>query len=506
MIWRFFVLLFFVKSLVFGQKRVLLYSNSSPEEGIRNTLVQKSRSFGINLVYSSSLDSVSNYEAIFFLDFDDEKLSVKENAVLLAFFKNGGGVIGSQNIFRSKITKLWYEQMFGVLQEDTAKRLELDLIPVRNLGGIELSPLWRLSNVSIVSPKVPKYLKPVLITLDANAVAWTGTSEFGNKIYLTSVKLESKSLENDEFFKAIMGGVNTVLSERQIQKVETVTVPAISDFRMQNLASGFQNARAFEYFSKDFCVILNGNGEVLNYKFASKELVSLGVFEKLQDATDITFDPEFELNGYAYFYSVGEKAKVQRIKLLSSSKAETDDFLAESSLPTKNVIISKNDTSNIGMPKYYQGKRFDFDLKDVLWVSTLNAEGQVIDREPFVLDFSKDSLQAIAQKENGELLVLTAGSLKLAQLKNKESFPPFVSFTFKNLSSKPPFKVQLEAVVEDGFDLEWEVSGKKFSGKKVTYAFKTLGEYPVKLRAFNQNGQSDNIFRTIKIEKALIVK
>jgi hypothetical protein len=48
--------------------------------------------------------------------------------------------------------------------------------------------------------------------------------------------------------------------------------------------------------------------------------------------------------------------------------------------------------------------------------------------------------------------------------------------------------------------------GKKLIGKKVTQVFKSVGDYPIKLRAINDIGQTDFILRTIKIEKAITIK
>jgi hypothetical protein len=139
-------------------------------------------------------------------------------------------------------------------------------------------------------------------------------------------------------------------------------------------------------------------------------------------------------------------------------------------------------------------------------VASLNNDQEVIDIEPFVLFEKKDSLQGIAQRENGEMLVLRKDGLNLVQYKSEKDFPPFVSFAFKNLSPKAPYKVDFEAITDDVFDKEWEILGKKYMGKKVTHVFKIAGEYPIKLKAYNQNGQADYILKTVKIGKASMLK
>jgi hypothetical protein len=245
---------------------------------------------------------------------------------------------------------------------------------------------------------------------------------------------------------------------------------------------------------------------LFNYITLEKELIPLGLFDSLKNAVDITPDPEFESNGYFYFYFGEDKAVVKRVKMLNSQKAEMDDFSLESSFPIKNVFLSKKDSTNVGMPKYYQGKQFSLSKVGEIEVASLNNNQEVIDIEPFVLFKKEDSLQAIAQKENGEMLVLMKDSLNLVQFIRDNGFPPFVTFTFKNLSPKAPFKVEFEAIVEEGFDLEWEILGKKLIGKKATQVFKTSGEYPINLMASNKYGQTDYITKTLKIEKASIVK
>jgi hypothetical protein len=232
----------------------------------------------------------------------------------------------------------------------------------------------------------------------------------------------------------------------------------------------------------------------------------LGLIDSIKDAVDITADPEFDSNGYFYFYFGDEKAMVKRVKMSNPQKAEMDDFISESSLPVKNSFLSMTDSSNIGMPKYYQGKQFRLSKAGEIEVASLNNDQEVIDKEPFVIFEKKDSLQGVAQKENGEMLVLMNDSLNLVQYRGEKGFLPFVNFDFKNLSSKPPFKVEFEAIIDEGFDLEWEILGKNHIEKKVTQVFKTVGEYSVNLKAFNKNGQTDYIIKTVKIEKAPIVK
>jgi hypothetical protein len=320
------------------------------------------------------------------------------------------------------------------------------------------------------------------------------------------LKIDTQSLYDQDFLKSLFGGILSVISTKNEVSTRLDILPETTDFRILNLAKGFDQAGVLAYFSSKYCLILTQNGELFNYHTLSKELISLGLLDSLKDAVAITADPEYESNGYFYFYYGEEKATVKRVKMLNPQNAEIDDFSLESSLPVNNVFLSKSDSANMGMPKYYQGKKFSLSKVDGIEVASLNNDQEVIDIEPFVLFEKKDSLQGIAQRENGELLVLRKDGLNLVQYKSEKDFPPFVSFAFKNLSPKAPYKVDFEAITDDVFDKEWEILGKKYMGKKVTHVFKIAGEYPIKLKAYNQNGQADYILKTVKIGKASMLK
>ena len=466
MVLRFIIVLFLLSNLVFGQKNVCLFSNKIGNEDAKKLLIEKSKVFNINLVEVNRFENLNEYGAVFFLDFDETKLSVKENSSLVSFFKNGGGVIGSYDIQGSNSRRIWFEQMFGKVEGKISERKDLDLIPVQDLGEMGLSPLWKMPSVEFVYPKVPKYLKPVLMNLEGKAISWFGVSEFTNKVFYTSLKIDTQSLQNQDFLKSLFGGVKSVISSNNEITTEQNILPEATDFRILNIASGFHQASVLEYFSHKYCLILTEKGELFNYNTLSKELFSLGLFDLLKDAVDITADPEFESNGYFYFYFGEEKATVKRVKMLNPQKAEMDDFSLESSFPIKNVFLSKTDSTNVGMPKYYQGKQFSLSKVGEIEVASLNTDQEVIDIEPFVLFEKDDSLQGIAQKENGEMLVLMKDSLNLVQFRGDKGFPPFVSFIFKNLSIKAPFKVEFEAIVDEDLELEWEILGKNHIGKK----------------------------------------
>jgi hypothetical protein len=504
MIWRVLLLSVCFYNFALAQQKVLLFSNITTDNASKNILINEAKTYGINLEYSSSLDSISNFSAVFLLDFDEKKLTVKENAALVSFFKNGGGVAATQDIFKTQTSRLWYQQMFGLADKNTQKRADLDLIPVKDLGAMSVSPLWKLSSAYVFFPKIPKFFKPVLVTLEGNAVAWLGNSEFGNRVFLTSIRLEREVLQNLDFTKVVFGGIKEVLSSKKMVNVEEISLPVSSDFGVKEIASRFENAKAFKYHSRDFCLILDNSGQFFNYIFSSKELISLGSFEKLIDAHTITFDPEFETNGYVYFYLGQEKAKVLRIKLLSASMAETDDFESESSFPLKNVILVNADSANIGMPKYYFGRRIEFTPSEGLTVASYNIDNEIIDKEQFVLDFPKDSVVAIDNKENGDMLVLTPQSLKLVQFKHQGLFPPFVNFSYKIMTAKSPFKVEFEAIGRNEDLYEWEIQGKKTVGKKLIQVFRIAGDYKITLKVTDKNGFSDLISRSVKIEKAPI--
>jgi hypothetical protein len=174
MVLRFIIVFFLLSNLVFGQKDVCLFSCKPGNEEAKKLLIEKSKAFNIKLVEVDSLEKLSGFGAVFFLDFDETQLSLKDNSSLVSFFKNGGGAIGTYDVQGSNFKRIWFEKMFGKLESKMPERKDLDIIPVRDLGEMGLSPLWKMNSVEFVSSTVPKYFKPVLMNLDGKAISWFG--------------------------------------------------------------------------------------------------------------------------------------------------------------------------------------------------------------------------------------------------------------------------------------------------------------------------------------------
>ena len=503
MIYKILICLLFFNSSLLAQKKVLLFSNLSSDFSISSALVEKAKPYGVELKPSTSLDSISDFQAVFFLDFDVKKLNMRDNAALMLFFKNGGGAIGSFDIQSRETNRIWFEQMFGMELALTKVKSDMDLIPLQDLG-MGLPALWKVQMVTSSTPLIPKYLSPVLMTLGGVSVAWIGKSEFGNQVFYTSIKLDANALNNDAFMGAVFGGVKSVLSNQKSQAIENLILPLASDFRLVKLSNSLGDASCLEYFSEEYCFVLTKSGELFNYHFISKEFYSLGRFDYLAGATDLKLDPEFDANGFIYFYFGSGNSKVKRLKIISPNKAELDDLEVESSLPIKNTFLSQSDSTNVGMPVYYQAKRFVLKEGVGLQVYTLDNTGETLDIESFVLDLPQDSIRAIAQRKNGEMLVLFDGSLNVLQYKNQGNFRPNVDFTYKILSKKLPYKIEFSALVENGNEAEWEILGKKIKGNNINQVFKTPGEFMILLKTYNTDGLSDSVIKTIKIEKAPI--
>ena len=503
MIYKILICILLFSSSLLAQKKILLFSNLSSDFSISSVLEEKAKSYGIELKPSKSLDSISDFQAVFFLDFDIKKLNMRENTALMLFFKNGGGAIGSFDIQSRETNRIWFEQMFGKELALTKVKSDMDLIPLQDLG-MGLPALWKVQMVTSSTPLIPKYLSPVLMTLGGVSVAWNGKADFGNQVFYTSIKLDTNALNNDAFMKALFGGVKSVLSNQKSQVIDNFILPLASDFRLVKLNNSLADASCLEYFSEEYCFVLTKSGELYNYHFFSRELNLLGRFDYLAGATDMMVDPEFDVNGFIYFYFGTKNSKVKRLKIISLYKAEPDDLEAESSLPIKNTFLSQSDSTNIGMPVYYHGKRFVLKEAEGLQVYTLDNTGEPIDIESFVLDFPRDSLRAIAQRNNGEILVLFNGSLNVLQYKKQGIFRPNVDFTYKFLSKKLPYKIEFSALVENGNEAEWEILGKKIKGNIITQVFKIPGEFKILLKTYNMDGLSDSVIKTIKIEKAPI--
>jgi hypothetical protein len=483
------------KSIAYGQHKIFVISNQ-PRNADILLLNQKAKAYNVEFIVSDNLDSLEHCEAVFFVDFSEKNLSFKQNAALVSFLKNQGGAIGSFDIQNVTSKGVWFGQMFGTLNSIIDHPSEMSLINLQNLGGVSVAPLWKMQFSESAIVKMPKYLQPVVVDLVGEPQAWLGTSAFGNKVFYSPILLDKLSLSNEDFIKSFIGGVLSVLSPVKTSNGLLRALPEPKNFKKIPLADGFVNAQVLEYISKEYCILLTQNGDLFNYHTTSKSLNALGSFVELADALDITVDPEFSLNGYLYLYFGKENTKIKRLKLLSPREAILDDFFSESSLPLANSFIYLQDTVRFGLPTYYYKKSISIKEDGKVRVSTLNADGDAISTEPFVLNL--DSLRSLAISSEGELMLLKASSLEKLQYSSEGIFPPNGGFVYKVIPNTTPVKYEFVGFSDQKSAYYWDINGKTFTGEKVNLVRKKKEKLNIKLEIITKENLKETVWKVIE--------
>ena len=497
---RLLLFCFFISIFASGQTKIAVLSDKGAILEIER-LNEISKEFNIRfeLIQEFDYQALSGFNAIWFKNFNEANLSLKQNSALTLYFNNGGGVIGDFDVQKLNSKWIWFTKMFGTPISNESLSTEKDVIVLQKLGNVDVSPLWKFPIKEMSKNKLPKFLKTVLMDIEGNGLAWIGQSEFKNKVFYSALPFNSKSFENHDFAAFVFGGILEVAGKPQKEFSEKDNLPDRKNFYVFSLSDSLKGAINLEYINSNFCIVLNKNGDVFNYQSRAKKLNKLGSFEEFKNVLDLSADPEFESNGYLYLYFKNEKTTVKRLKLLGPSTCLTDTFNVESSLPIPNSITLPKNIDSSGLPPYYAGKRIV--LTDKLEVETLNNDGEVISSEPFVVPFEGEKINSISKNEKGQILLLGDSKLMQIYYSPNGQLPLVSDFKFSISNSKLPFKLNCESISNQQSTIEWEINEVKLKGEKFSFLIKKNGKYLIKMKAKSTIGQSEVIEREIVVGK-----
>ncbi len=507
---RLILFLLIIQNLAVAQTKALLISNKTEIDSINLKIqlegIQKlAEKYNLILDITFSLDDInfkklSNYNSLVFYQFDINALSLQQSSDIMAFFKSGGGVCGIHDIFPTKSKWLWFDKVFENKIGIDPFIIPIDILSVLTIGKIDLPPLWKITDQKVNFKEIPKNKKTVLMNLGSSPIAWIGKTEFENYCFFSSLGGNKEVFQNPIYQKHIIGGILEVSKTLKIDSLKLDILPNINQFLVKTLDSSVQNANYILQISPTSILIKTDSGQLFRYNPTQKNTVLLGKFSQFEKSLGFKPDPEFEQNGIIYFFLKKEANKylTKRFKLIENSLT-FDDFEIESSSPNSNTfqfIKPEKEIDDYSLPKYYYNKVFKLDTNQTLLIETLNENSDVIENEPFVLDFNSMPIKSFCFNSNQELLILIDGKLKTVLFNNKQEFPPTANFVYKSLKYKVAFSA--ENIKKDNI-YTWQISGKTIINPAIIYDFKKPGIYQVTLEVIQPNGMKDKIVKSIKL-------
>jgi uncharacterized membrane protein (Fun14 family) len=73
MVVKFLIGFLLVSNIILAQKNVCLFSNKPGLNNAKELLIEKAKWFDIHIIETKNTDSLSSFQAVFFLDFDEKK-------------------------------------------------------------------------------------------------------------------------------------------------------------------------------------------------------------------------------------------------------------------------------------------------------------------------------------------------------------------------------------------------------------------------------------------------
>lgn len=508
--------------VVFGQSKTLIFypvSNSAQAKALWDDAQSKKRLIDTTSNPAKISDSnLKNYNAVVFLNTSVNALSFQQSAELQRFLQAGGGFVGVGAAIEKNYKWLWYNKMIGgVLAESQfADKVQLSLITNAAIGKSELPPLWKIEDKPLVMSSVPVRCKPVLLDIMGKTWAWYYTTEEGGKMFYTALGGEPSAFQNLNLLAHIWSGIEEVSSKNlpDYTKIADTALPSESNFLKVTLSDNLENPLALATLPTRNVVWVEQNGKVKIFDAQKRKTNQIGKI----DATNlkaIKLDPEFAENGYVYTFSEinSNEYKIGRMQLVGDSVATMSDFSSQSTTPlSKNIIyeFDKYASEAYRLPKYFAGKSFRFDNGQGFIVETLDEDGNVKNIEPFLSNTRFDFIKDMAFGADGELYLLENSRLSKIDYSEKNRKPIAVA-SADVVSGNAPLKVKFSSEgsvdydAKDGLSFEWSIIGITTTiirEPNPEYTFSKVGNYEVKLKITDNQGESSETSLKIQVNKA----
>lgn len=512
---------FFSTYAVFGQSKTLVFypvSNSAQAKALWDYAQSKKCLIDTTSNPAKISDSnLENYNAVVFLNTSVNSLNYQQSAELQRFLQAGGGFVGVGGAIEKIYKWLWYNKMIGgVLAESQfPDKVQLSLITNAAIGKSELPPLWKIDDKPLVMSSVPVRCKPVLLDIMGKTWAWHYSTEEGGKMFYTALGGESSAFQNPNLLSHIWSGVEEVSSKKMpdYAKIADTALPSENGFLKVTLSDNLENPLALVTLPTRNVVWVEQNGKVKIFYAQKRRTNQIGKI----DATNlkaIKLDPEFAENGYVYTFSETNtnEYKIGRMQLVGDSVATMSDFSSQSSTPlTKSIIYEFDKYTNeiYRLPKYFAGKSFRFDNEQGFMLETLDDEDNIKNVEPFLSNTRFDSIKDISFGVDGELYILENTRLVKIDYSEKNRKPIAIA-SADVLSGNAPLKVKLSSDgsvdydAKDGLSFEWSIIGATITiikEQNPEYTFSKVGNYEVKLKVSDNQGESAETLLKIQVNK-----
>jgi len=516
-----FAFVFFSYYAVFGQSKTLIFysvSNSAKVKALWEDAQSKKCLIDTTSNPAKISDSnLKNYNVVVFLNTSVNVLNFQQSAELQRFLKAGGGFVGIGGAIEKSYKWLWYNKMIGGVLADSQfqDKVQISLITNATIGKSELPPLWKIDDKPLVMSNVPVRCKPVLLDVMGKTWAWHYTTEEGGKMFYTALGGESSAFLNPNLLSHIWSGIEEVSSQKMpdYSKIADTALPSENNFLKVTLSDNLENPLALATLPTRNVVWVEQNGKIKIFDAQKRKTNQIGKIDAA-NLKAIKLDPEFAENGYVYTFSEinSNEYKIGRMQLIGDSVALMSDFSSQSTTPLAKSItyeFDKHANEAYRLPKYFTGKSFRFDNKQGVVIETLDEDGNIKNVEPFLSNMRFDSIIDISFGVDGELYLLENTRLVKIDYSEKNRKPIAIA-SADVLSGNAPLKVKLSSDgsvdfdTKDGLNFEWSIIGTTITiikEQNPEYTFLKAGNYEVKLKIIDNQGESAETILKVQVNK-----
>ncbi|NBA85682.1 hypothetical protein GVN16_07930 [Emticicia sp. CRIBPO] len=512
-------------AFAFAQQKVMVFSNSAGDLAEANqaaieALTANAARYQVELTFTTqpsdfNTEKLGGFHAVMFLNSSANLLDFRQSSVLLRFFKAGGGFLGIHKAAESSYNWLWYQKLInaGLKSVQPETPAQYDIITNAFIGKINLPPLWKLNDQPLLFENTGIESKPVLIDLGGRVCSWYGFSGLGNKTFYTSFGGTPQAFKTQAFIDHIFSGLQEISSSKLPDFASSVMdeIPEDKHFGIYQVLEQLSDPVAIKINPKKQMFILFSDGRLSVYDLEYKSLTELGSFPVLKGHIDFSFDPEFETNGYIYFYGqpVDGSVAIKRMKMSDNKSFEIIDFGTQATpgMTGKAVYHPElYESSAVRLPVYYQNKTFRYDDYKGILAETRGGGGELLNVEPFLTSKKINKIKDLEIGLNGELYLLETDGVRKVVYAPDGVFPPVARASADVQKGSVPLKVSFKAdqshdLQNQALSYKWRFSEKDSSSvQNPVFIFRKPGVSKVTLEVKNASGQTDAVLLNIETE------
>lgn len=518
-----YCLVFLITFLVgntYAQTQVLVYLDEA--DPIHKTAQQALSNVGntheLDFTFSSlptdfTTANLQHFEVVVFLNRSVQDLDYRQSAALEQFVKAGGGFVGVHAAAQDQYRWLWFGNLLnGKLATTQADApFSLSLITNLPLGGITVSPYWKITDKALIFSTLPVECKPVLLDLSSKTWAWYYKTTYGGSVFYTALGGTSEAYQSADFINHLVAGIRGVRPKEalNLEQLKASNLPAESDFSKEIILNNLPAIKTFTVLPNKQLLLAAADGTIYLYNGYFRSLKSIGFLPQWQNIKALKPDPEFNSNGYVYGFLDDENSGgsiINRMVIEGDTLGYLSDFTSTSASPVQREIRYQTalfEQSPFSFPAYYDNKRFRIDDSNRFQVETRQPlTDELLNIEPFLPSWNIANLQAISLDSDGSLLYLADNQLVKVSY-TAQAQPLRVEAVADVVEGKTPLKVTFTAgqLPSEPVALEWSINDVPFSVEATaSYIFKEAGNYIVRLKATTNSNITAEHWLVIRVE------